>query len=104
MNDPDQYARELLDAILSGWTLPDTKVAPLQDWQKGRRGEVDDINGLVVRGQKKLGGRAPINEKLVELAHLVERGELRPDPSNAKLLRSLLEADDVHPGLVTADR
>jgi hypothetical protein len=60
---------------------------------------VDDINGLVVSGRKKLDGRAPINEKLVELAHLVERGELRPDPSNAKLLRSLLEADDVRPGL-----
>ena len=104
VNDPDQYARELLDAILSGWTLPDTKVAPLQDWQKGRRGEVDDINGLVVSGQKKLGGRAPVNEKLVELALLVERGELQPDPSNAKLLRSLLEADDVRPGLVPADR
>jgi 2-dehydropantoate 2-reductase len=95
VNDPDQYAQELLDAILSGWTLPDTKVAPLQDWQKGRRGEVDEINGLVVDGQKKLGGRAPINEKLVELAHRVEHRELKPDPSNARLLSSLLGAD--HP-------
>jgi 2-dehydropantoate 2-reductase len=103
VNDPDQYARELLDAILSGWTLPDTKVAPLQDWEKGRRGEVDDINGLVVSGQKKLGGRAPINAKLVEFAHLVERGELKPDPSNAELLRSLLDARDAGSGPVPAD-
>jgi 2-dehydropantoate 2-reductase len=104
VNDPDQYAKELLDAILSGWTLPDTKVAPLQDWQKGRRGEVDDINGLVVRGQRKLGGRAPINEKLVELSHMVERGELKPDPSNAELLRSLLDADDTRSGPVSAEK
>jgi 2-dehydropantoate 2-reductase len=103
VNDPDQYAKELLDAILSGWTLPDTKVAPLQDWQKGRRGEVDDINGLVVSGQRDLGGRAPVNEKLVELAHQVERGELKPDPANAALLQSLLDRGDGGSGVVRAD-
>jgi 2-dehydropantoate 2-reductase len=90
VNDPDQYARELFEALLEGWTLPDTKVAVLQDWQKGRRAEVDDINGLVVSGQKSVGGRAPVNERLVELAHQVERGELKPDPSNAPLLVSLV--------------
>jgi 2-dehydropantoate 2-reductase len=103
VNDPDQYAKELLDAILSGWTQPDTKVAPLQDWQKGRRGEVDDINGLVVSGQEKLGGRAPINEKLVALSHMVERGELKPDPSNAELLRSLLDGGDARKSPVSAE-
>jgi 2-dehydropantoate 2-reductase len=104
VNDPDQYAKELLDAILSGWTLPDTKVAPLQDWQKGRRGEVDDINGLVVSGQRELGGRAPVNEKLVEFAHQVERGELKPDPANAALLRSLLDGEDSGSRRVPANR
>jgi len=96
-------AKELLDAILSGWTLADTKVAPLQDWQKGRRGEVDDINGLVVCGQKELGGRAPVNEKLVELAHQVERGELTPDPANAATLRSLLNGGDGGSSFARAD-
>ena len=59
---------------------------------KGRRGEVDDINGLVAREQRRLGGRAPVNEKLVEIAAKIERGELTPAPSNARLLTSLLEA------------
>lgn len=90
VNDPDQYAKELFEALLKGWTLPDTKVAVLQDWQKGRRAEVDDINGLVVSGQKQLGGRAPVNERLVDLAHQVERGALKPDPSNAPLLLALV--------------
>ncbi len=90
VNDPDQYTKELFEALLKGWTLPDTKVAVLQDWEKGRRAEVDDINGLVVAGQESLGGRAPVNERLVELAHQVERGELKPDPSNAPLLLSLV--------------
>jgi 2-dehydropantoate 2-reductase len=59
---------------------------------KGRRGEVDDINGLVAREQRRLGGSAPINEKLVEIAMRIESGALKADPSNADLLRSLVHA------------
>jgi 2-dehydropantoate 2-reductase len=65
-------------------------VAVLQDWMKGRRGEVDEINGLVAREQRRLGGEAPINQKLVEIAMKIEAGALKADPSNADLLRSLL--------------
>jgi 2-dehydropantoate 2-reductase len=91
-NDPDHYATVLLDAVLTHWTLPDTKVTTLQDWSKGRRAEVDDINGVVVREQAARGGAAPINAKLVELATRIERGEMAADPSNADLLRALLDA------------
>lgn len=90
-NDPDRYATVLLDAVLTGWTLPDTKVTVLQDWIKERRAEVNDINGLVVREQMRLGGEAPVNTRLVEIAHRIERGELKADPSNTDLLRSLLD-------------
>ena len=62
----------------------------LQDWLKERRAEVDDINGLVVREQLRLGGEAPVNARLVEIAHRIERGELKADAANADLLRSLL--------------
>jgi len=89
-NDPDHYASELLDAVLTHWTLPDTKVTTLQDWTKGRRAEVDEINGLVVAEQARLGGDAPINTQLVEIAHRIERGELDADPANAEMLRALL--------------
>ena len=87
-NDPDEYARSLLDAVLSKWTLPDTQVAVLQDWMKGRRGEVEDINGVVVRERRRLGGRAPVNKRLIEIAARIESGELAPAPSNADLVRS----------------
>jgi 2-dehydropantoate 2-reductase len=89
-NDPDQYASELLNAVLTHWTLSDTKVTTLQDWTKGRRAEVDEINGLVVAEQARLGGDAPINTQLVEIAHRIERGELDADPANAEMLRALL--------------
>lgn len=91
-NDPDQYAAALFNAVLNEWTLPDTKVAVLQDWQKGRRGEVDDINGLVVRAQAEIGGQAPVNTGLVDIAHRIESGELTADPSNADMVVSLVRA------------
>ena len=90
-NDPDHYATVLLDAVLTHWTLPDTKVTTLQDWTKGRRAEVDDINGVVVREQAARDGAAPINARLVEIAHQIESGGIAADPGNADLLLSLLD-------------
>ncbi|MGB0571933.1 MAG: ketopantoate reductase family protein [Alphaproteobacteria bacterium] len=90
-NDPDGYATVLLDSVLSDWTLPDTRVTVLQDWDKGRRAEVDDINGLVVSEGERLGGAVPVNMALVEIAGRIERGDLDAGPANADLLRSLLD-------------
>jgi 2-dehydropantoate 2-reductase len=84
--EPAAYARQLLDRILSHYNSPTTKFAILQDWIKGRRGEVDDISGLVAREQARLGGVAPLNTRLVEIAHRIERGDLSPNPDNARLL------------------
>ena len=90
-NDPDRYSTVLFDQVLKGWTLADTRVATLQDWMKGRRAEIDAINGLVAREQARLGGDAPVNRRLVEIAERVERGDLEPGPANAGLLRTLLD-------------
>jgi 2-dehydropantoate 2-reductase len=46
----------------------------------------------VAREQRRLGGRAPVNEKLVEIAMRIESGALKADPSNVDLLLSLLKA------------
>ena len=90
-NDPSHYATALLDTVLSEWTLPNTRVAHLQDWMKGRRAEVDEINGIVVAEQQTMGGTAPVNAKLVDIAYRIERGDLKADPSNAALLLSTLQ-------------
>jgi len=68
--------------------LPNTKTTVLQDWIKGRRSEVDDLNGLVSATHRALGGWAPANEAVVEFAHRIERRELDPQISN---LTPLLE-------------
>ena len=80
--DHEKVVETLLDTLLAGFVLPDSKTTILQDWMKGRRSEVDDINGLVVRTHGALGGRAPVNEAVVALAHEIERGERTPGPAN----------------------
>jgi 2-dehydropantoate 2-reductase len=40
----------------------------------------------VVREQARLGGAAPVNARIVEIAHRIERGELPAHPSNVELL------------------
>lgn len=85
-NDPDGLVDRMLDAVYTNWSLPHTKTTVLQDWQKGRRGEVDQLNGYVVDVITGLGESAPANSLTVEIAHRIESGALQPDPSNAELL------------------
>ena len=85
--EPERVVERLLNALYAGFVLPSTTTTILQDWGKGRRSEVDEINGLVVA---ELGpDRAPVNAAVVELAHRIERGELEPRLENYALLAEL---------------
>ena len=88
--DSDQYALDLLDTILESFSRPTTRVAVLQDWEKGRRAELDAFSGYIVRERARLGGSAPVNEAVLRLAERVERGELTPSPENRSLLLDCL--------------
>lgn len=98
---------DLLPAIMS---LPDrlygfivaqtgggrSRVDPLarssmaDDLAKGRPTEVDQLNGEVVRLAERLGRRAPVNARMVELVRAAEAGA-PPIPATA-LLKTLIEA------------
>ena len=54
----------------------------LQDVIKGRRTEVDFLNGEIVRQGAAAGIATPMNAAIVELMHRVERGEVRPGLDN----------------------
>ena len=58
----------------------------LQDMLKGRRTEVDYLNGYVVRKGREMGVPTPMNEAIVEVTKRLEAGELKPDPANLSLL------------------
>ncbi|MBO1901509.1 2-dehydropantoate 2-reductase [Leucobacter weissii] len=88
--DSDQYALDLLDAVLESFSLPDTRVAVLQDWQKGRRAELDGFNGYIVELRERLGGKAPVNEAILRIGERIERGELVPSLANAALMREIV--------------
>ncbi|MET0304383.1 MAG: 2-dehydropantoate 2-reductase N-terminal domain-containing protein [Microbacteriaceae bacterium] len=83
---PDQFAEDLLGVVLERFSLPDTKTTVLQDWLKGRRAEVSEVNGLVVDVLTAAGQDAPANAHTVAIARRIEAGELAADPSNLDLL------------------
>ena len=58
-----------------------------QDMQKGRRTEIDFMNGLVVREGQKVGLPCRANAVLTDLVMRVERHELSPDPRHITELR-----------------
>jgi 2-dehydropantoate 2-reductase len=85
-DDPEGFVDVMLDMVYTNWSLPHTKTTVLQDWQKGRRSEVDQLNGLIVDEQRRLGGSAPANARTVEIARRIEAGELVGGLANAELL------------------
>ncbi|MDE2843704.1 MAG: hypothetical protein OXN21_10000, partial [Chloroflexota bacterium] len=53
-----------------------------QDILKGRKTEVDYINGLVARKGRESGVPTPMNDAAVTMVKRLERGEMGPDPVN----------------------
>jgi 2-dehydropantoate 2-reductase len=90
LTDPAGYAARLLGEVLDKYSLPDTRTTVLQDWMKGRRSEYRELNGLVVDVLHRAGDVAPVNERVVELAARIERGELE---RGIHLLDDLLSGD-----------
>lgn len=58
-----------------------------QDMQKGRRTEIEFLNGLIVREGERLGLPCRANAVLTDLVKRVERGELQADPRHLTELR-----------------
>lgn len=86
VSDPDTVVEVLLDTLLAGFVLPGTKTTILQDWMKGRRSEVTELNGEVVAVHTRRGSVAPANATVVDVARRIEAGELEPGPHNLPLL------------------
>jgi 2-dehydropantoate 2-reductase len=58
-----------------------------QDMVKGRRTEIEFINGFVVDKSKEVGLPAPANAALTDIVKRVEKGELKPDKRHILELR-----------------
>ncbi|MGE5639288.1 MAG: ketopantoate reductase family protein [Clostridia bacterium] len=53
-----------------------------QDILKGRRTEIDAMNGFIARKGAEVGIPAPANQKIAEIVTRIERGEAKPSPSH----------------------
>ena len=58
----------------------------LQDHLKGRRSEIDYINGFVVRKGREANVPTPLNEAITSLTRQIEQGVLKTGISNSALL------------------
>ncbi len=54
------------------WGRHNNKASMLQDLEKGKKTEIDYINGVVCRGGRKCGIATPFNDKVVELVKEAE--------------------------------
>ena len=66
---------------------PDQRPSMGQDMAKGRRTEIEYLNGFVVREGAQAGIEARANERLVDIVKKVERDELKQDPRHITELR-----------------
>lgn len=85
-SDTRGFVEALLDTVMNDFALPHTRTTVLQDWMKGRRSEVTEINGLVVDVLTEHGGAAPANAIAVDLARRIEYGDLKAQPDNLDLM------------------
>jgi 2-dehydropantoate 2-reductase len=84
-DDPSAMS-EIEEALIGGTRSSarsnDQRPSMAQDIQKGRRTEIDFLNGLIVARGKEVGTPTPTHERIVEVVRQVERGQLRPRPEN----------------------
>ena len=63
----------------------------LQDVMRGRRTEIDYLNGYVVDQGRRLEVKTPFNEMIVHLVHEHGVGTLKPSPDNLEPLMQMLQ-------------
>ena len=67
------------------------KASMLQDLEHGKKTEVDSINGSVCEFGRRVGVPTPANDKVVEIIHRIEAGDLKPSFDNVRLFLNNFE-------------
>lgn len=61
----------------------------LQDLKKGKKCEIDAINGVVCEWGKKANVKTPVNDRIVEIIRSIENGERKPEMKNIELFADI---------------
>jgi 2-dehydropantoate 2-reductase len=91
-NHPERYVDRIFEEVLTVFSQEDTLTTSLQDWRKGRRAEIQEVNGWVVDILRAHGQSAPVNQRVMDIAFEIEAGKLEAKPENSKLLIEAYEA------------
>lgn len=91
-NDPERYVDQIFERVLSTFSREETLTTSLQDWRKGRRAEVQEVNGWVVDILQAHGEDAPLNRRVVEIAFEIEAGTRAAHQDNIAHLVDAFEA------------
>ncbi len=92
-NHPERYVDEIFAEVLKTFSREDTLTTSLQDWRKGRRAEVAEVNGWVVDILRAHGRDAPVNRLITDMAFDIEAGRARPDLGNLAVLQRAIALD-----------
>ena len=82
--------RLLADMAAGAKQLAGGRPSMLQDVMRGRRTEIDYLNGYVVDEGRRVGVTTPFNAAIVRLVHQHGVGTLKPDPKNLDPLLRML--------------
>jgi len=73
-----------------GWKYRKLKSSSLQSLERGRKTEVDFINGIIIKFGKELGVDTPVNDKIVKIIHEIEEGVRKIGTENLEELLPLI--------------
>ncbi len=89
VKDTNRLLETLFEKLLAD-IGPAARDCTLQDHLKGRKSEVEDINGLIVKKGKEVGAVTRCNSVIVEVTRRIELGELSPSPSTFEIAKSMI--------------
>ena len=70
----------------AGKRFKSVKVSMVQDLERGRKTEIDFLNGYISKLGKEFNYPTPVNDKLVSLIKSIEKKELEPSQDNFSLI------------------
>lgn len=86
-NDSDEAITTVMTKMVKD-VGPNARTHAAQDHAKGRRSEIEFINGRVVLEGARLGIPTPFNHAVCEIARRTHKGQIELDPSNLALLQA----------------
>lgn len=78
-SEPGREYDRWVEEIVAGYG--DVKPSMLQDFERGRRTEVDFINGYVAQLGRQIGTRVIMSTAITGMVHRIEQGHLQPHPA-----------------------